>query len=184
MQRTTAIAERGTVASLRLMLREMPQRMEIGTRETLEASAGADVITGGVGGMVLGLGVAEKLGIPFVEAHLQPIGRPTGRYPGVLLSGLPSWTGAWGRVLSHHLSDRMTAAFLDKIVGANELVAVAEVAMAFMIVCVGQREISGERRAAVMRHAAVTGFKLQRRVSYAEGLQQPLVDALHQRRTF
>jgi sterol 3beta-glucosyltransferase len=98
-------AERGTLSAMRPAAREMPQIMGAWTRTTLEACEGVDMITGGVGGMVIGLSVAEKLGRPFVEAHLQPIGAPTGAYPGVLLPGVPRWLGAWGRRMSHHLSE-------------------------------------------------------------------------------
>ncbi|MBK8460818.1 MAG: hypothetical protein IPL43_12070 [Micropruina sp.] len=35
---------------------------------------GSDVLTGGVGGSVLGRPVAAALGVPWVPAHLQPVG--------------------------------------------------------------------------------------------------------------
>ncbi len=98
-------AERGTIASVRLSVREMPKRILVWTREALAACEGVDLITGGVGGMVVALSVAEKLGVPFVETHLQPLGFPTDAYPGVLLSGVPRWLGAWGRRMSHHLTE-------------------------------------------------------------------------------
>ncbi len=98
-------AERGALASTRLAARELPARLRGWTTETLAACEGAQVLAGGVGGMVVGLSVAERLGVPFVEAHLQPIGAPTGLYPGVLLSGVPRWLGGAGRRLSHHLTE-------------------------------------------------------------------------------
>jgi UDP:flavonoid glycosyltransferase YjiC (YdhE family) len=63
-----------------------------------------DVVTGGVGGMVVGLSVAEKLGKPFIETQVQPVGAPTGAYPGVLVAG-PRWLGGWGYRLGHQLSE-------------------------------------------------------------------------------
>lgn len=98
-------AERGTLASMRLAAREMPRIIQTWTQETLDACAGVDVVTGGIGGMVIGLSVAEKVGARFVEAHLQPIGAPTDAYPGVLLPGVPRWLGGWGRRMSHRLSE-------------------------------------------------------------------------------
>ena len=98
-------AERGGVASMRLAARELPRIIHGWTRETLEACAGVEVITGGIGGMVIGLSVAERVGARFVEAHLQPIGAPTDAYPGVLIPRVPRWLGSWGRRLSHHLSE-------------------------------------------------------------------------------
>ena len=101
----TAVAERGTVAAMRMMLKEMPGRIRASARETLIGAEGAVLLTGGVGGMVAGLAVAERLGVPFIEAHLQPIGAPTAAYPGVLLPGIPRWLGGPGRRLSHPLSE-------------------------------------------------------------------------------
>jgi UDP:flavonoid glycosyltransferase YjiC (YdhE family) len=98
-------AERGTIASTRLAMREMPARIGEWTRQTLEACEGVDVVAGGVGGMIMGMSVAEKLGVPFVEAHLQPIGAPTDAYPGVLATWVPSWLGGWGRRLGHRLTE-------------------------------------------------------------------------------
>ncbi len=63
------------------------------------------MIAGGIGGMATGLCVAEKLKIPFVETHLQPVGVPTGAFPGVMLPGMPRWLGAWGHRLSHRLTE-------------------------------------------------------------------------------
>ncbi len=99
------VAERGTIAAIRLSAREMPARILTWTKEALAACEGVDVVTGGVGGVVVGLSVAEKIGKPFVETHLQPVGAPTDRYPGVLFAGVPRWLGGWGRRMSHHLSE-------------------------------------------------------------------------------
>jgi UDP:flavonoid glycosyltransferase YjiC (YdhE family) len=96
---------RGPIAGLRFVARELPARLHTWTRETLEACQGVDVVTGGVGGMVVGLSVAEKLGKPFVPAHLQPLGARTDAYPGVLLPRTPRWLGRGGLLLSHHLSE-------------------------------------------------------------------------------
>jgi UDP:flavonoid glycosyltransferase YjiC (YdhE family) len=120
-------AERGMMASMRLAAREMPARIQAWTKETLEACEGADVVTGGVGGMVVGVSVAEKLGKPFIEAHLQPLGAPTDAYPGVLLAGTPRWLGRWGLRLSHHLSEaavwmpfqRAMATAREKVLGLS-----------------------------------------------------------------
>ena len=105
MRQGTATAERGMVASMRFAARELPAVIQAWMRETLDACEGVDVLTGGVGGMGMGLSVAEKLGKPFIEAHLQPIGAPTDAYPGVLFPGVPRWLGGWGRRMSHHLSE-------------------------------------------------------------------------------
>ncbi|MBI4957090.1 MAG: glycosyltransferase family 1 protein [Myxococcales bacterium] len=105
VKRSGGAAGRGSIASTRLAVRESKRLMNQWTQETLDGCEGVDLLTGGVGGMVVGLSVAEKLGKRFVETHLQPIGAPTDAYPGVLLPGVPRWLGAWGRRLSHRLTE-------------------------------------------------------------------------------
>ena len=106
LRNSDGAAERGAWASMRFVARELPAHLENWTRETYAACAGAEIITGGVGGMVVGLAVAEKLGVPFVEAHLQPVRAPSADYPGVMFSGTPRWLGGWAMRLSHHLSEQ------------------------------------------------------------------------------
>lgn len=100
-----AATERGALASMRYAKRETTRRISEWTREVLAACQGVELITGGVGGMVAGQSVAEKLGVPFLQAHLQPVGAPTSAFPGVLLPGVPAWLGGFGRRLSHSLSE-------------------------------------------------------------------------------
>ncbi len=104
--RSAGIAERGVIALMQLMRRELPAQINQWTLETLAACEGVDLITGGIGGMVVGLSVAEKLRVPFVQTHLQPINISTDAYPGVMLPWWPRWLGSAGMRLSHHLSDR------------------------------------------------------------------------------
>ncbi|MHB8875819.1 MAG: glycosyltransferase, partial [Myxococcaceae bacterium] len=99
------IAEKGTLASMRYAHRETPRRVVQWAREVLQACEGVDLITGGVGGMVAGLAAAERLGVPFLETHLQPVGAPTSAFPGVMFPGMPRWLGAAGRRFSHSLSE-------------------------------------------------------------------------------
>lgn len=99
------VTERGGVAAMRFAGQQIQARTEGWTREALAACEGADLVVGGIGGMVVALSVADKLGVPFVEAHLQPVGAPTDRYPGVLFGRTPAWLGGVGRRVSHHLSE-------------------------------------------------------------------------------
>ena len=101
----SGVAEMSGAARRAFMREGLPRQLGAWTRETLEACAGADLVTGGIGGMAVGLSVAEKLRLPFVETQLQPVNAPTGRYPGVLAARLPGWTGRLGRRLSHDFSD-------------------------------------------------------------------------------
>jgi sterol 3beta-glucosyltransferase len=101
----TSVGERGSLAAIRFMANELPKHILAWTRETLAACEGADRLIGGVGGMVIGQSVAEKLGIPFTEAHLQPVGVRTNKFPGVMLPHAPSWLGGSAIRISHQLSD-------------------------------------------------------------------------------
>jgi len=102
-------AEGGAFSGMRLAAREMKSRISDWTRETLDASAGADMVTGGIGGMVTGLAAADRLGIPFVEAHLQPLRAPTSAYQGALFGATPRWLGPVGRRVSHTLTELGTS---------------------------------------------------------------------------
>lgn len=102
---SAGIAEQGSLQSMRHVTKALPELLGRWTAQTLEACEGADVLTGGVGGMIVGLSVADRLGRPFIPTHLQPIGVRSGDYPGVMLSGLPGWLGPVGRRASHVLSD-------------------------------------------------------------------------------
>ncbi len=104
--RAVGMEEKGTLATLRFMREHLPRRISDWTLETLDACNGVDVITGGIGGMVTGLSVADRLGVPFIPTHLQPVGVRTSAYPGVLLPWFPNWLGSAATVLTHHLSDQ------------------------------------------------------------------------------
>jgi sterol 3beta-glucosyltransferase len=119
--RSTAVAEQGVIAAMRLLARELPAQINRWTQETLDGCEGAELITGGIGGMVTGVSVAEKLGVPFIETHLQPVGFPTDAYPGVMVPWWPRWLGAAGMRLSHHLSDKAAwMAFKKPMAAARE----------------------------------------------------------------
>ena len=70
----------------------------------LEFAEGTDILTGGVGGAVLGQPVADALGVPWVPAHLQPVGLRNRAYPGVLMTNLPR-LGGLGNLLGQALTE-------------------------------------------------------------------------------
>lgn len=98
------VAEMSRTQRIRVMREHTGNQVVGPARDMLAACADADLITGGVGGMVAGLPIAEKLGVPLLEAHLQPLGPPTAAFPGVLTPHVPLWTGKAGRRLSHRLT--------------------------------------------------------------------------------
>lgn len=101
LRRSGGATEKGPLASILFARRELPRRISTWTREVLAACEGVDLMTGGVGGLVVGEAVAERLGLPFVESHLQPLGlRAPGLAP-VLLPGLPPLLHGVGHALSN-----------------------------------------------------------------------------------
>ncbi|WP_375426143.1 glycosyltransferase [uncultured Friedmanniella sp.] len=107
-------AELGARERNRLMRRQMQETIGTTTSEVLAAADGVDLVMAGIGGSLTGRPVAEKLGVPYVEAHLQPLGPPTAAFPGPLLPQVPGWLGGPGRRLSH----RVTALALQAMFGA------------------------------------------------------------------
>ncbi|OLR92615.1 hypothetical protein BJP25_21440 [Actinokineospora bangkokensis] len=74
-------------------------------RELLGHAEGSDVLLGGVGGSVLGRKVAERLGVPFVHAHVHPVGMVSSELPGVLTPWMPAWTGKAGNLVGSAITE-------------------------------------------------------------------------------
>lgn len=68
----------------------------------LAASQGMDLLIAGMGGLYIGLALAEKLKLPLLQAYLVPF-TPTRYFPGALTPGLPAWVGPSLYRLSHQL---------------------------------------------------------------------------------
>lgn len=100
-----AAMEKGFWATHKLMIEKAGQMIRDTMAACLAACEGADLIVAGFGGMIVGESVAEKLGVPFVQAHLQPLAT-TGAYPGLLSL---SWLQAVGPMnrLSHAISKQV-----------------------------------------------------------------------------
>ncbi|MDL1909375.1 glycosyltransferase family 1 protein [Chloroflexi bacterium CFX6] len=73
----------------------------------LAACDGSDLILAGFAGLSTGLPLAEKLGIPFLQAHLMPF-TPTREFPSVLTPQIPqSRMTTWANGMSHRLAQQM-----------------------------------------------------------------------------
>ena len=73
----------------------------------LVACQGSDLILAGFAGLSNGLALAEKLSIPFLQAHLMPF-TPTSEFPSVLMPQLPqTWLTRWANSLSHRVAQQM-----------------------------------------------------------------------------
>ncbi len=72
----------------------------------LAAAAGSDLLIGGLGGLSVGVALAEKLGVPFIQAYLMPFS-PTREFPSVLTPLPQSRLMGWANGLSHRLARQM-----------------------------------------------------------------------------
>ena len=76
--------------------------------DCLEACQATEVVIGGFGGLIAGQPVAEKLGLPFIQAWLVPF-TPTRAFPAVSFPMLRTWLGGRLNHLSHVLGWRLMA---------------------------------------------------------------------------
>ena len=72
----------------------------------LVACHGSDLIIAGLGGLFVGLALSEKLGIPFVQAHLTPF-TPTREFPSALMPLPETRLPSLANRLSHRLTQQM-----------------------------------------------------------------------------
>ncbi len=72
----------------------------------LAACAGMELIIAGLGGMFIGVALAEKLNIQFMQAHYIPFS-PTRAYPSALFPNLPAFLGSSLNRMSYQLTQQM-----------------------------------------------------------------------------
>lgn len=87
------------------MRARLVEQSVVQARELLGHAEGSDVVMGGIGGAVLGQDVAERLGVPFVHAHLHPVGLVSSSLPGVLTPWMPAWTGRVGNLAGSAITE-------------------------------------------------------------------------------
>ncbi|MCL4267645.1 MAG: glycosyltransferase [Anaerolineae bacterium] len=69
----------------------------------LAACEGTDLLVAGIGGLFMGLALAEKLGLPILQAYYVPF-TPTTAFPGALLPKSPPRLGGSFNRLTHHIT--------------------------------------------------------------------------------
>lgn len=94
-----ALLEKGNFLAISAYTAKAAQKaaMEWAT-DGLAACAGADLLIAGIGGLFMGLSLAEKLNLPLIQAYVTPFS-PTRAFAGALL---PRPVPAWLNRLSHH----------------------------------------------------------------------------------
>lgn len=85
--------------------RAIVARMPDWTRGAREFLDGVDLLAGGVGGAVMGVPLAQALGVRWIPAHLQPVDAATRRYPGPLFGRLPAGPFGVGNLLGNLLTN-------------------------------------------------------------------------------
>ncbi|CAG0937526.1 vancomycin aglycone glucosyltransferase [Thermoflexales bacterium] len=75
-------------------------------RDGLQACDGMELIVAGIGGMFIGVALAEKLNIQFMQAHYVPF-TPTRAYPSALFPKLPSFVKGPLNHVSYRLTQQM-----------------------------------------------------------------------------
>jgi sterol 3beta-glucosyltransferase len=76
------------------------------TEGGLAACRGMDLVLAGIGGLFVGLSLAEKLGLSFLQAYYIPF-TPTRAFPSFLFPKLHSWLRGSLNRSSHHLARQM-----------------------------------------------------------------------------
>ena len=99
--------ERGNFITIMSRMAQEAQQGAVRLAEGgLAACRGVDLVLGGMGGVYIGLALAEKLDLPLLQAYLVPF-TPTRAFPSVLVASLPSFLGGSLFRLSHHLTRQM-----------------------------------------------------------------------------
>jgi len=75
-------------------------------QDGLVACQGVELIVAGIGGLYIGMALAEKFAIPFVQAPVVPF-TPTAAFPGALLPESPPRLGGLFNRISHQLTRQM-----------------------------------------------------------------------------
>lgn len=94
-----ALLEKGNFLAISAKTAQAAQKASLEWAEDgLAACAGADLLIAGIGGLFIGLSLAEKLRLPLLQAYVAPFS-PTRDFAGVLL---PRPVPTWLNRLSHH----------------------------------------------------------------------------------
>jgi UDP:flavonoid glycosyltransferase YjiC (YdhE family) len=98
-------AQSGRHGGLRTAARALVAKVPGWAGQIHRFAVGSNILTGGVGGAVIGRPVADALQVPWVSAHLQPVGMVNTTYPGVLMTGIPRAAGGAGNLLGQLLTE-------------------------------------------------------------------------------
>jgi UDP:flavonoid glycosyltransferase YjiC (YdhE family) len=106
-QQFAGLSEQGSV--LKILARTGRGARQLAHRAAvsgLAAGQDSDLLVGGLGGLVVGLALAEKLDIPFVQAYLLPFS-PTREFPSILMPLPGTRLPRWANRLSHRATQQL-----------------------------------------------------------------------------
>lgn len=109
------------LTSIARMGNELRDNAELLAKRSLEACNDIDIVMAGISGLFTANSIAEKLGLPFLQALNIPF-TPTKAFAGVLFPKFPRWLG--GYRLSHRLTQQIVwQAYrpTDKVIREQEL---------------------------------------------------------------
>ena len=102
-----ALLERGNFLIIISQMAKEAQRGALALAQGgLAACRGMDLVIAGIGGVFIGIALAEKLRLPLLQAYYIPF-TPTQAYPSFLFPRLPSWLGGALNRLSYQLARQM-----------------------------------------------------------------------------
>lgn len=118
------VLERGSlITSMAQMGKVLRQNAVQLTSKTLAAAQGTDMVIAGISGLFVGLSIAEKLDLPFIQAYNVPF-TPTREFPGALMSNIPFLPANSFNRFTHHLTRQIvwqTFRSTDKVVRQTTL---------------------------------------------------------------
>jgi sterol 3beta-glucosyltransferase len=101
------LLERGNFLAIISQMAKEAQRGALAlAKGGLAACRGMDLVIAGIGGVFIGIALAEKLRLPLLQAYYIPF-TPTQAYPSFLFPKLPAWFDGSLNPLSYHLARQM-----------------------------------------------------------------------------
>ena len=106
-QDMAALIENGKFLAILAQMSKEAQRGALAlTSASLAACQGMDLVVAGIGGVFVGIAVAEKLGLPLLQAYYIPF-TPTNAYPAFVMPKSPPLLGSLTNRLSYRIARQM-----------------------------------------------------------------------------
>ena len=102
-----ALIESGNFLAILAQMGKEAQRGALAlTSASLAACQGMNLVVAGIGGVFVGVAIAEKLGLPLLQAYYIPF-TPTSAYPAFVIPKPPSWLGTLPNRPSYQVARQM-----------------------------------------------------------------------------